>query len=58
VNLSDRKFFAQQMFQAWAPVLGLSKEENERAIEIGYRELGRYASDSRRRARPVLDRMH
>ncbi len=57
VNLSDRKLFARQMFQAWAPILGLSEAENERAIEIGYRELGRYESSIRRRAREVLDQL-
>ena len=57
VNLSDRKLFARQMFQAWAPILGLSEEENERAIEIGYRELGRFESSIRRRAREVLDQL-
>ena len=57
VDLSDRKLFARQMFQTWAPILGLSEEENERAIEIGYRELGRYESSIRRRARVVLDQL-
>jgi predicted CoA-substrate-specific enzyme activase len=57
VNLSDRKLFARQMFQAWAPILGLSEEENERAIEIGFRELGRFESSIRRRAREVLDQI-
>ena len=57
VDLSDHKLFARQMFQAWAPILGLSEEENERAIEIGYRELGRFESSIRRRAREVLDQL-
>jgi activator of 2-hydroxyglutaryl-CoA dehydratase/predicted nucleotide-binding protein (sugar kinase/HSP70/actin superfamily) len=57
VDLSDHKLFARQMFQAWAPILGLSESENERAIEIGYRELGRYESSIRRRAREVLDQL-
>jgi activator of 2-hydroxyglutaryl-CoA dehydratase/predicted nucleotide-binding protein (sugar kinase/HSP70/actin superfamily) len=55
VNLSDHKLFARQMFQAWAPILGLSQEENERAIEIGYREQGRFEAGIRRQAREVLD---
>ncbi len=29
VNLTDHKLFARQMFQAWAPILGLSEEEND-----------------------------
>ena len=55
VNLSDRKLFARQMFQAWTPILGLSEEESERAVAIGYRELGKFESDIRRRAREVLN---
>ncbi|MGA2644475.1 MAG: BadF/BadG/BcrA/BcrD ATPase family protein [Candidatus Sulfotelmatobacter sp.] len=57
VNLSDRKLFVRQMFQAWAPILGLSEAENERAVDIGYRELGRFESSIRRRAREVLDQL-
>ena len=57
VNLSDHKLFARQMLQAWAPILGLSGEENERATEIGYRELERFESSIRRRAREVLDQL-
>jgi hypothetical protein len=36
VNLSHRKLFARQMWQAWEPVLGLSVEENDRAVAIGF----------------------
>ncbi|MGA2360490.1 MAG: BadF/BadG/BcrA/BcrD ATPase family protein [Terriglobales bacterium] len=57
VNLTDHKLFARQMFQAWAPILGLSEEENLAAIEIGYRELGKFESSIRRRARKVLDQL-
>jgi predicted nucleotide-binding protein (sugar kinase/HSP70/actin superfamily) len=57
VNLSDRKLFARQMFEAWGPILGLSEEENGRAIEIGYRELAQFETDIRRRARQVLDQL-
>jgi predicted CoA-substrate-specific enzyme activase len=55
VDLSDKKLFAYQMFQAWEPVLGLSPEENERAIEAGYKALHDYESSLRKRAREVLD---
>jgi len=57
LNLADRKLFAYQMFQAWAPVLGLSEEENERAIEAGFKALDEYESGLRRRAREVLDKL-
>lgn len=55
VNLADRKLFALQMFRAWAPLLGLSVEENDRAIEAGFAALEEFEADVRRRARGVLD---
>src|SRR5262245_51591343 len=39
VNFADHKLLAQQLFNALEPVLGLSEEENIRAIEVGFREL-------------------
>jgi len=57
VNLSHRKLFARQMLQAWGPVLGLSKEENDRALAVGYREQEIYESGLRRRARQLLDQL-
>ena len=55
VNLSDRKLFARQMFRCWEPLLGLSEEENERAVEAGYAALQEYESIIRKRAREALD---
>ena len=55
VNLSDRRLFARQMFDAWQPVLGLSEGENERAIGAGLEALDAYEHDLRRRARGVVD---
>jgi predicted CoA-substrate-specific enzyme activase len=57
LNLADRKLFAYQMLQAWEPVLGLSEEENQRAVEAGYRALEEHESGLRRRAREVLDKL-
>jgi len=57
VNLQDRELFAQQMFAAWKPILGLSEEENERAIECGYAALQDYETGIRKRAREVLDEL-
>jgi len=57
VNLQDRKLFAQQMFAAWKPILGLSEEENDRAIECGYAALKDYETGIRKRAREVLDEL-
>jgi predicted CoA-substrate-specific enzyme activase len=55
VNLSDRKLFTQQMLQCWQPLLGLSEEENERAVEEGYKAWHQYENSIRDRARGVLD---
>ena len=57
VNFADRKLLAQQLFTALEPFLGLSEEENLRAIEVGFRELEAYESDIRNRARVVMDQL-
>jgi activator of 2-hydroxyglutaryl-CoA dehydratase/predicted nucleotide-binding protein (sugar kinase/HSP70/actin superfamily) len=57
LNLSDRKLFAHQMLQVWQDVLGLSLEENDRAVESGFKALADYESSIRRRARQVLDQL-
>jgi|HubBroStandDraft_6_1064221.scaffolds.fasta_scaffold00896_2 predicted CoA-substrate-specific enzyme activase len=57
LNFADRKLFAHQMLQAWEPVLGLSQEENDRAVEAGFAALKDYESNIRNRARQVLDQL-
>jgi len=57
LNFADRKLFAHQMLQAWQPVLGLSLEENERAVESGFVALKDYETRIRRKAREVLDQL-
>jgi predicted nucleotide-binding protein (sugar kinase/HSP70/actin superfamily) len=57
LNFSDRKLFAHQMLQALQPVLGLSLEENDRAVESGFAALKEYETGIRRRARQVLDQL-
>jgi predicted nucleotide-binding protein (sugar kinase/HSP70/actin superfamily) len=57
VNFQDHKLLAQQLFTSLEPVLGLSEEENIRAIEVGFRELEVFESDIRRRARVVMDQL-
>src|SRR3984893_11240190 len=39
LNLQDRKLLAHQMFTAFQPLLGLSPEEDQRAIEAGHQAL-------------------
>jgi len=57
LNFADRKLFSYQMLQAWQPVLGLSEEENDRAVESGFAALKAYEANIRRRARQVLDEL-
>jgi activator of 2-hydroxyglutaryl-CoA dehydratase/predicted nucleotide-binding protein (sugar kinase/HSP70/actin superfamily) len=57
IDFSDRKLLNQQLFQALDPLLGLSPEENARAVDVGFRELHAYESDIRRRARVVIDQL-
>jgi predicted CoA-substrate-specific enzyme activase len=57
LNFADRKLFAHQMLQAWQPILGLSQDENDRAVEVGYKALADYESSIRRRAREVMDQL-
>src|SRR5579872_2577082 len=57
LNFADRKLFAFQMLQAWQSELGLSPEENDRAVEAGFAALKNYETDIRRRARQTLDQL-
>src|SRR6201993_4518344 len=57
LNFADRKLFAHQMLQALQGVLGLSQEENDRAIESGFNALKDYETSIRRRARAVIDQL-
>jgi len=57
LNFADRKLFAHQMLMAWQPVLGLSQEENDRAVESGFVALQDYETSIRRRARQVIDQL-
>jgi len=57
VDLSRPGLLARQMFSAFEPVLGLSKEENRRAIDAGFDALNRYETDLGKKAREVLDQL-
>jgi predicted CoA-substrate-specific enzyme activase len=57
LNFSDRKLFAHQMLQAWKSILGLSGEENHRAVESGFAALKNYESTIRTKARQVLEQL-
>jgi predicted CoA-substrate-specific enzyme activase len=57
LNLQDQNICADQMFTAWSPLLGLSREENDRALEAGFKALAQYEADIRREARQTLDQL-
>jgi predicted nucleotide-binding protein (sugar kinase/HSP70/actin superfamily) len=57
LNLQDRRMCSEQMFKAWAPLLGLSREENDRAIEVGFAALEQSEEEIRRQARETLDQL-
>jgi predicted CoA-substrate-specific enzyme activase len=57
LNFKDKKLFAYQIFKAWENILGLSEEENDRAVDSGYKALEAYETSIRSRARQVLDQL-
>ncbi|HPQ17099.1 MAG TPA: acyl-CoA dehydratase activase-related protein, partial [Bryobacteraceae bacterium] len=57
LNLADRKMFERQMYNQFRDILGLSPEENERAVTVGYRCLEEYNRSIRARAREVLEQL-
>jgi predicted CoA-substrate-specific enzyme activase len=57
LNLQDQRLCADQMFKAWGAVLGLSREENERAIATGFEALRECEAEIRRQARETLDEL-
>jgi predicted CoA-substrate-specific enzyme activase len=57
LNLQDERLCADQMFKAWGPILGLSREENERAVTVGFKSLQECEAEIRRQARETLDQL-
>jgi len=58
VNPAQPRLFERQMYQQFVDILGLTPEENQRAIQVAYRELEEYQNITlRRAARAVLDRL-
>ena len=57
VNFADPALLCHQLFEAWGAILGLSEEENRRAVDVGFRELLGFEADIQRRAREVLDQL-
>ena len=57
LNLADRKLFSLQMFRAWEDVLGLSEEENDRAVASAFAAQEAFESSIRNRARATLEQL-
>jgi activator of 2-hydroxyglutaryl-CoA dehydratase/predicted nucleotide-binding protein (sugar kinase/HSP70/actin superfamily) len=57
LNLLDESVLSDQLFRAWAPLLGLSRQENQRAVRIGIETMAHFEAGIQRRARAVLDRL-
>ena len=57
LNPAHPRMFERQMFQQFRDLLGLSPEENARAVAQGYAALERYRRELRRMARETLDRL-
>ena len=55
LDMEDKPLFRRQMFEMWDGLLGLSWEENERAIEAGYETLADYEKTVRAAARVALE---
>ena len=55
LDMEDEPLFRRQMFDIWEGVLGLSWEENERAIAAGRETLADYDRTVRAAAREALD---
>jgi activator of 2-hydroxyglutaryl-CoA dehydratase/predicted nucleotide-binding protein (sugar kinase/HSP70/actin superfamily) len=57
VNLSNPKLLERQLYEQFQDILGLSVEENARAVAQGYKTLDDYNRKLRRQAREVLDQL-
>ncbi len=57
VNMAQRELFERQMYLDFKDVLGLSAEENRRAIAEGFAALETFQSNLRARARTEIERL-
>ncbi len=55
LDMEDKALLTRQMFEIWDPLLGLSWEENERAIQAGHETLADYEKTVRSAARAALE---
>ncbi|MGC8760666.1 MAG: BadF/BadG/BcrA/BcrD ATPase family protein [Bryobacteraceae bacterium] len=57
LNFRDHELLEKQMFEAWRDVLGLTREENARALEEGFRAQRAWAESMKAKAAEVLRRL-
>jgi len=57
LNLNEPELFEIQMFKEFRKILGLSKEENRRAVRAGFKELKIYKERINIRAQQVLQQL-
>jgi activator of 2-hydroxyglutaryl-CoA dehydratase/predicted nucleotide-binding protein (sugar kinase/HSP70/actin superfamily) len=57
VNLANPKLLERQLYEQFKNILGLSPEENGRAVAEGYRALNEFTGGLRRQARQVLGQL-
>jgi predicted CoA-substrate-specific enzyme activase len=55
LNMVDRRLLARQLLETWGDALGLSAEENERAIELSFAAEHNWWAKIRSEARKVID---
>ena len=57
VNMADRGLFARQMYDAFRDILGISPDENDRAVGAAYEAQEQYEKEIQKKSRAVLDEL-
>ena len=57
ICLHDLKQAHRQMYEDWKDILGLTEEENYRAVEQGFRALEKFDTTIRDQARQILKKL-
>ncbi len=57
LNLRERALLSRQMYECWAPLLGLSREENDRAIQQAFDSQRQWLDEMRDRAQDALEQL-
>ena len=57
VNVGNPKMLERQMYEQFRDILGVSPEENARAVEQGYKALSDFSRNLRKQAREVLEQL-